>query len=223
MANWSTAHGFTVAASRTALAGTNLLLGGVGSPGSSSDRSVRAIARPVRPAGDGLHRAFACRQICDIRSAATTLDGTFSRGSSGGRGSTCGSACSASSSRSSSGRARVPDRLLRRADRRHHHARGRVIQAFPFLILIIAIVAVLGTGLTQRLLAIALVAWVSYAGLVRGEDPGGQAPEYVEAARASGLPRRAVIGRHILPNVISSALVYAMADVIIYIVRRRRA
>ena len=51
-----------------------------------------------------------------------------------------------------------------------------VIQAFPFLILIIAIVAVLGIGLTSVYIAVALVAWVSYARLDSRRDPGGQEP-----------------------------------------------
>ncbi len=95
---------------------------------------------------------------------------------------------------------------------------GEVIQAFPFLILIIAIVAVLGTGLTSVYLAIALVAWVSYARLVRGEVLVARNLEYVEAARALGASEIRTIGRHILPNVIGPTLVYATSDVIMSIV-----
>lgn len=93
-----------------------------------------------------------------------------------------------------------------------------IVQAFPFLILIIAIVAVLGPGLRNMYIAVALVAWVSYARLLRGEILVAKHREYVEAARAMGAGDVRVIGRHILPNVISSALVYAMADIILYIV-----
>jgi peptide/nickel transport system permease protein len=93
-----------------------------------------------------------------------------------------------------------------------------VIQAFPFLILIIAIVAVLGTGLTSVYIAVALVAWVSYARLVRGEVLVVRNREYVEAALAMGATNARTIGRHILPNVISSALVFATADIVLYIV-----
>ena len=95
---------------------------------------------------------------------------------------------------------------------------GEVIQAFPFLILIIAIVAVLGTGLTSVYLAIALVAWVSYARLVRGEVVVARNLEYVEAARAMGASEARTIGRHILPNVIGPTLVYATSDVVMSIV-----
>jgi peptide/nickel transport system permease protein len=93
-----------------------------------------------------------------------------------------------------------------------------VIQAFPFLILIIAIVAVLGTGLPSVYVAVALVAWVSYARLIRGEILVAKNQEYVEAARALGASDARVIGRHLLPNVITSALVFAMTDVMLYIV-----
>ncbi|MEA2522849.1 MAG: peptide/nickel transport system permease protein [Thermomicrobiales bacterium] len=93
-----------------------------------------------------------------------------------------------------------------------------IVQAFPFLILVIAIVAVLGPGLRNMYIAVAMVAWVSYARLLRGEILVAKHREYVEAAQAMGMRDPRIIGRHILPNVISSALVYAMADVILYIV-----
>jgi peptide/nickel transport system permease protein len=93
-----------------------------------------------------------------------------------------------------------------------------VIQAFPFLILIIAIVAVLGAGLPSVYVAVALVAWVSYARLIRGEILVAKNQEYVEAARALGGGDARVIGRHLLPNVVTSALVFASTDVVLYIV-----
>ena len=93
-----------------------------------------------------------------------------------------------------------------------------VVQAFPFLILIIAIIAVLGPGLSSVYVAVALVAWVSYARLLRGEVLVAKHREYVEAARSMGATDARVIGRHLLPNVIAPALVFATADVILYIV-----
>jgi peptide/nickel transport system permease protein len=93
-----------------------------------------------------------------------------------------------------------------------------VVQAFPFLILIIAIVAVLGPGLTNMYIAVGIVAWVTYARLLRGEILVAKNREYVEAAQAMGANDVRVIGRHILPNVITSSIVYAMSDIILYIV-----
>jgi peptide/nickel transport system permease protein len=104
---------------------------------------------------------------------------------------------------------RVDSVLMRVAD---------VIQAFPFLILIIAIVAVLGIGLTSVYVAVAIVAWVSYARLIRGEILVAKNKEFVEAARALGCSDGRVVGRHLLPNVITPALVYATTDIVLYIV-----
>ncbi len=59
---------------------------------------------------------------------------------------------------------------------------------------------------------------MSYARLLRGEILVAKHREYVEAARAMGARDGRIIGRHLLPNVISSSLVYATADVILYIV-----
>ena len=93
-----------------------------------------------------------------------------------------------------------------------------IIQAFPFLILIIAIVAVLGIGLPSVYVAVALVAWVSYARLIRGEILVAKNQEYIEAARSLGASDVRVVGRHLLPNVITSALVFATTDIVLYIV-----
>src|SRR5215212_7594244 len=104
---------------------------------------------------------------------------------------------------------RIDNVVMRAAD---------VIQAFPFLILIIAIVAVLGIGLTSVYIAVAIVAWVSYARLIRGEILVAKNQEYVDAARSLGGSDSRVIVQHVLPNVITSALVFATTDVMLYIV-----
>jgi peptide/nickel transport system permease protein len=93
-----------------------------------------------------------------------------------------------------------------------------VVQAFPFLVLVIAIVAVLGPGLRNVYLAVALVAWVSYARLIRAEILAVKEREFVVAARSMGAGDARIVGRHVLPNVISAALIFAAADVILYIV-----
>src|SRR5215212_9489829 len=101
---------------------------------------------------------------------------------------------------------RIDNMVMRAAD---------VIQAFPFLILIIAIVAVLGIGLTSVYIAVAIVAWVSYARLIRGEILVAKNQEYVDAARSLGGSDGRVIVQHVLPNVITSALVFATTDVML--------
>jgi peptide/nickel transport system permease protein len=92
-----------------------------------------------------------------------------------------------------------------------------IIQAFPFIVLVVAIVAVLGPGLQNMYVAVALTAWVVYARLVRSEILVVKHKDYVEAARALGIGDARIIWQHIGPNVITSSLVYAMADIALYI------
>ena len=92
-----------------------------------------------------------------------------------------------------------------------------VVQAFPFIVLIIAIVTVLGPGLSNMYIAVAVSAWIVYARLVRGEILVEKHKEYVLAARAIGGSDLRVLGGHVLPNAITSSVVYSMADIALYI------
>lgn len=92
-----------------------------------------------------------------------------------------------------------------------------VVQAFPFYVLLIALVFALGTGAIGIYVAMALVAWVSYARIMRAEVATAKRQEYVLAARAAGFSDARIIGRHILPNVITQAIVYAMSDIVVII------
>jgi peptide/nickel transport system permease protein len=92
-----------------------------------------------------------------------------------------------------------------------------VVVAFPFIVLVIAIVAMLGPGLRNLFIGIALVGWVAYARLVRGEILVAKNQEYVLAAKTLGNPSARIIGRHILPNVIAPAVVFAMSDAVLNI------
>lgn len=92
-----------------------------------------------------------------------------------------------------------------------------IVQAFPFIILVIAIVAILGPGLRNMYLAVALVAWVIYARLVRGEILVEKQKEYVMAARALGNPDARVIVRHLMPNAIIPSIVFATSDIALYV------
>ncbi len=89
-----------------------------------------------------------------------------------------------------------------------------IVLAFPFFVLVIAMVFVLGPGTTSIYLAITLVGWVSYARIVRGEILVAKRQEYVLAATALGYSRKRIVLRHLLPNVITQAIVYAMSDVV---------
>ena len=85
-----------------------------------------------------------------------------------------------------------------------------VMMSFPVIVLIIAIVAVLGPGIGNMYLAMWLVGWTSYARLVRSAVMVEKNAEYVQAARTLGYSHLRILFRHILPNVISGAIVYAV-------------
>jgi peptide/nickel transport system permease protein len=84
--------------------------------------------------------------------------------------------------------------------------------AFPSLLLAVAIVAALGPGLTNAMLAIAISWWPWYTRLVRGVTLSLRERYFVEAARSIGVPDRTIILRHILPNCVTPILVQATID-----------
>ena len=92
-----------------------------------------------------------------------------------------------------------------------------IVQAFPFIVLVIGIVAMLGPGLNNMYIAVALTAWIVYARLIRSEILVEKNKEYVQAAKALGGTDWRILRRHLLPNVITSSIVYSMADIALYI------
>lgn len=88
-----------------------------------------------------------------------------------------------------------------------------IIMAFPFTILVIAIVAIMGPGIKNLYIAIWLVGWKEYARLVRSEVMVIKQSEYVQAAKTLGYSDARILFRHIFPNVIGNAVVYAVSDV----------
>jgi peptide/nickel transport system permease protein len=89
-----------------------------------------------------------------------------------------------------------------------------IVVAFPFFVLVIALVFALGPGASSIYIAITIVGWVSYARIIRGEILVAKRQEYVLAARSGGLSSARIMARHLLPNVISQAIVYAMSDIV---------
>ena len=89
-----------------------------------------------------------------------------------------------------------------------------IVVAFPFYVLIIALVYVLGPGESSIYIAITVVGWVSYARIIRGEILVAKRQEYVLAAQSGGLSNLRIMGRHLLPNVVSQAIIYAMSDIV---------
>src|SRR5216683_2462025 len=92
-----------------------------------------------------------------------------------------------------------------------------VLMAFPFLILVVAIMAILGPGLGNLYIAFGLVGWIPYARITRGETLAARNLEYVQAARTIGCTSQRVMLRHILPNVIGPGLVYVFTGMVIAI------
>ena len=89
-----------------------------------------------------------------------------------------------------------------------------IVVAFPFYVLVIALVFVLGPGERSIYLAITLVGWVAYARIIRGEILVAKRQDYVTAARAGGLSNLRIMRRHLLPNVITQAFIYSMSDIV---------
>jgi peptide/nickel transport system permease protein len=89
-----------------------------------------------------------------------------------------------------------------------------IVFAFPFYVLVIALVFVLGPGERSIYIAITILGWVSYARIIRGEILVAKRQDYVLAAQSGGLSSVRIMGRHLLPNVITQAIIYAMSDIV---------
>jgi peptide/nickel transport system permease protein len=89
--------------------------------------------------------------------------------------------------------------------------------SFPFFVLVIAIISVLGAGLVSFFIAVSLVGWVSYARLIRGQTLVLKHSDFVLAARNLGYGRLRIMARHILPNAVLPAIVFSMSDVVLTI------
>jgi peptide/nickel transport system permease protein len=90
-----------------------------------------------------------------------------------------------------------------------------VILAFPFLVLMLAIIAILGPGLSSFYIAMALVGWVSYARLVRAQMLILKGSDFALAARSLGFGHNRIMFRHLLPNCIAGSIVFAMSDAVL--------
>jgi peptide/nickel transport system permease protein len=90
-----------------------------------------------------------------------------------------------------------------------------VVVAFPFYVLIIAIVFSIGPGARGIYIAITIVGWVSYTRIIRAEVFSQKRREYVLAARAGGLSTPRILLRHLLPNVVTQAVVFACSDIVL--------
>jgi peptide/nickel transport system permease protein len=92
-----------------------------------------------------------------------------------------------------------------------------VVLAFPFYVLIIALVFFVGEGTHGIYIAFALTDWVVYTRSTRSAALVAISQDWVAAAEGGGLSRPRVLLRHLLPNTISQAIVYAMSDIVLVI------
>lgn len=88
-----------------------------------------------------------------------------------------------------------------------------VFLSFPPLLLAIALVALLGSGLTNAIIAIVVSWWPWYTRLVRGQAISIKERKFVQAAETIGTSKAKIIFRHIIPNCISPVIVQASMDV----------
>ena len=88
-----------------------------------------------------------------------------------------------------------------------------ILMAFPYILLAIAIVGGLGPGLRNAMLAIAVVGFPLYTRLVRSVVLSLREREFVEAARALGAGDLVILGRHIVPHLLSPVIVAFSLDV----------
>lgn len=87
-----------------------------------------------------------------------------------------------------------------------------VFMAFPRLVLALALVAVLGPGIENAVIAIAITAWPPYARIARTETLTTKASDYLQAARVQGLPTSRILLGHLLPVCLPSTVIRVTLD-----------
>ena len=87
-----------------------------------------------------------------------------------------------------------------------------VLLAVPMLILALVVVGLLGQGLRNLVVTIALVNWPNYARVVRGMALSIREREFIDAARAVGASRPRIVARHIAPNLLGPIVVLSTLD-----------
>ena len=88
-----------------------------------------------------------------------------------------------------------------------------VCLAFPGLVFALAIAALLGGGVSNAVIALAVISWPKFARVARSQTLALKSSDFVAAARLSGDSSMQMILRHILPNILGPILVTAMLDI----------
>lgn len=92
-----------------------------------------------------------------------------------------------------------------------------VLYALPFIFFVILLLTVFGRNILLIFAAIGAVQWLTMARIVRGQTLSIKGKEFIEAARAAGVPRSKMITRHVIPNIIGPVAVYVTLTVPIVI------
>jgi len=82
---------------------------------------------------------------------------------------------------------------------------------------VLALVAIMGSGITGAYIGVILVSWALYARLTRGEMLAVRERQYILAAQALGFSTRRIVFRHAIPNLLRASLVFSMADIVLNI------
>ena len=90
-----------------------------------------------------------------------------------------------------------------------------IVLAFPFLVLMLAIMAILGPGLGSFYIAMALVGWVSYARLIRSQILVLKESDFALAGKSLGFSHRRILFGHLMPNALFSSVVFCMSDAVL--------
>lgn len=88
-----------------------------------------------------------------------------------------------------------------------------ILSSFPFMFFVILLVTFFGQNILLIFVAIGAIAWLGLARIVRGQTLSLKNKEFVEAAIVCGVPRRQIILKHIIPNVLGLVAVYASLEV----------
>ncbi|MWQ65574.1 oligopeptide ABC transporter permease OppC [Glaesserella parasuis] len=88
-----------------------------------------------------------------------------------------------------------------------------ILGSFPFMFFVILLVTFFGQNILLIFVAIGMIAWLSLARIVRGQTLSLKNKEFIEAAIVYGVPKRQIIWKHIIPNVLGIVVVYASLEV----------
>ena len=88
-----------------------------------------------------------------------------------------------------------------------------IFLAFPYVLFVVAMIAVIGRGLQNVFIAIGILGWPSIARVFRSAILTVKENDYVDAARAMGASDARIVVRHIFPNSVASIVVYATMNI----------